>query len=133
MTSRSKTMKENKENKDLDKVMPSDFKITLLGKERQVKFGNLALAKIEKRYGAMDAFTQVQKDLESKPMETIPWLLSICLKDKSGLTDDYESVLSAMDESNLTPADVVNVVMSSMMTSLRGFSEQKKKVTEKAE
>jgi hypothetical protein len=45
---------------ELDKVMPSDFKITLLGKERQVKFGNLALARIEKKYGSIDAFAQVQ-------------------------------------------------------------------------
>lgn len=112
---------------ELDKVMPSDFKITLLGKERQVKFGNLALARIEKKYGSIDAFAQVQEDLEKKPMETVPWLLSICLKDKSGLSDDYESVLSAMDDSDLTIAEVVNVVMSAMTTSLKGFSEQKKK------
>jgi hypothetical protein len=32
-----------------------------------------------------------------------------------------------MDDSDLTVAEVVNVVMSAMTTSLKGFSEQKKK------
>ena len=112
---------------ELDKVMPSDFKITLLGKERQVKFGNLALARIEKKYGSIDAFAQVQEDLEKKPMETIPWLLSICLRDKEGLTDDYESILAALDDSNVTLAEVVNTVMGAITSSLSIFSGQKKK------
>lgn len=103
---------------ELDKVMPSEFKIKLLGKERAVKFGNLALAKIEKKYGNIQSFTQVQKDLEEKPMETVPWLLSICLKDKEGLDDDYESILEAMDDSNLTITEVANVVMVAINSSI---------------
>ena len=103
---------------ELDKVMPSEFKIKLLGKERAVKFGNLALAKIEKKYGNIQSFTQVQKDLEEKPMETVPWLLAICLKDKEGLEDDYESILEAMDDSDLTITEVANVVMGAINSSI---------------
>lgn len=115
---------------ELDKVMPSDFKIKLAGKERRVKFGNLALAKIEKKYGNIQSFTQVQKDLETKPMETVPWLLSICLKDKEGLDDDYESILEAMDDSDLSITEVANVVMgaiNSSIGSIMGNEDVKKK------
>lgn len=112
--------------KELEKVMPSEFKITLGGKEREVKFGNLALAKIEKKYGSVEAFSQVQDDLQKKPMQTVPWLLSICMKDKEGLDDDYESILSAMDEEGLTIAEVAEVVMSAINSSLSVFGEKKK-------
>lgn len=112
--------------KELEKVMPSEFKITLGGKVREVKFGNLALAKIEKKYGSVEAFAQVQEDLQKKPMQTVPWLLSICMKDKEGLDDDYESILDAMDEEGLTIAEVAEIVMSAINSSLSVFGEKKK-------
>jgi len=112
--------------KELEKVMPSEFKITLGGKEREVKFGNLALAKIEQKYGSVEAFSQVQDDLQKKPMQTVPWLLSICMKDKEGLEDDYESILEAMDEEGLTIAEVAEIVMSAINSSLSVFEEKKK-------
>ena len=112
--------------KELEKVMPSEFKITLGGKEREVKFGNLALAKIEKKYGSVEAFAQVQEDLQKKPMQTVPWLLSICMKDKEGIDDDYESILEAMDEEGLTIAEVAEIVMSAINSSLSVFGEKKK-------
>lgn len=116
--------------KELEKVMPSEFKITLGGKEREVKFGNLALAKIEKKYGSVEAFAQVQEDLQKKPMQTVPWLLSICLKDKEGLEDNYESILEAMDEEGLTIAEVAEIVMSAINSSLSVFGEKKKQKAE---
>lgn len=112
--------------KELENVMPSEFKITLGGKEREVKFGNLALAKIEKKYGSVEAFAQVKEDLQKKPMQTVPWLLSICMKDKEGLEDDYESILEAMDEEGLTIAEVAEIVMSAINSSLSVFGEKKK-------
>lgn len=116
--------------KELEKVMPSDFHIKLGGKEREVKFGNLALAKIEKKYGSVEAFAQVQEDLQKKPMQTVPWLLSICMKDKEGLDDDYESILEAMDEEGLTIAEVAEIVMSAINSSLSVFGEKKKQKAE---
>ena len=116
--------------KELEKVMPSEFKITLGGKEREVKFGNLALAKIEQKYGSVEAFSQVQDDLQKKPMQTVPWLLSICMKDKEGLEDDYESILEAMDEEGLTIAEVAELVMSAINSSLSVFGEKKKQKAE---
>jgi len=116
--------------KELEKVMPSDFKIKLGGKVREVKFGNLALAKIEQKYGSVEAFEKVQEDLQKKMMQTVPWLLSICLKDKEGLEDDYESILEAMDEEGLTIAEVAEIVMSAINSSLSVFGEKKKQKAE---
>ena len=115
--------------KELEKVMPSDFKIKLGGKVREVKFGNLALAKIEQKYGSIsvEAFAQVQEDMQKTPMQTLPWLLSICLKDKEGLEDDYESILNAMDDAGLTIAEVAEVVMEAINSSLSVFGGNEKK------
>jgi translation elongation factor EF-1beta len=113
--------------KELKKVIPSEFSINLLGKEREVKFGNRALAKIEEKYGSVEAFGQVQEDLQKKPMQTVPWLLSICLRDKEGLTDDYESILDAMDDSGLTIAEVATVVMDAINSSLSVYADDEKK------
>jgi hypothetical protein len=113
--------------KELEKVMPSEFKITLGGKVREVKFGNLALAKIEQKYGSIEAFSQVQDDLQKKPMQTVPWLLSICLRDKEGLKDDYESILETMDDDGLTIAEVSKVVMEAINSSLSVFGGNEKK------
>ena len=113
--------------KELEKVMPSDFTIKLGGKVREVKFGNLALAKIEQKYGSIEAFSQVQDDLQKKPMQTVPWLLSICLRDKEGLKDDYESILETMDDDGLTIAEVSKVVMEAINSSLSVFGGNEKK------
>lgn len=113
--------------KELEKVMPSDFKIKLGGKVREVKFGNLALAKIEQKYGSIEAFSQVQDDLQKKPMQTVPWLLSICLRDKEGLKDDYESILETMDDDGLSIAEVSKVVMEAINSSLSVFGGNEKK------
>lgn len=113
--------------KELEKVMPSEFKITLGGKVREVKFANRALAEIEKKYGSIEAFSQVQDDLQKKPMQTVPWLLSICMKDKEGLEDDYESILDAMDDDGLTIAEVAEVVMGAINSSLSVFGGNEKK------
>ena len=117
---------ETENENELAKVVPSEFSITLKGKKRTIKFGNLALAKIEQKYGSVEAFNQVQDDLQKKPMQTVPWLLSICMKDKEGIDDDYESILEAMDEEDLTIAEVAEVVMNAINSSLSIFSGKKK-------
>jgi hypothetical protein len=119
--------KKMEKEKELEKVMPSDFKIKLGGKVREVKFGNRALAEIEKKYGSIEAFEQVQDDLQKKPMQTVPWLLSICMKDKEGLEDDYESILDVMDDDGLTIAEVAEVVMGAINSSLSVFGGNEKK------
>lgn len=118
------------QNLDFEKVAPSEFYIDLAGKKRQIKFGNLALAKVEKKYGSIENFDELQEDIETKPMETIPWLIGICLKDKEGLNvDNPEEILEAMDDSDLNIKDVMNVIAAAMQNSFSNLLEEGEKKT----
>lgn len=117
-------------SEEFEKVAPSEFYLTIGGKKRQVRFGNLALAKVEERYGSVTDFEKLQAELETKPMTTIPWLLSICLKDKEGLGETAEDILSVMDDDNLSIKDVMEVVSQAMENSMSNmFGADGKKKT----
>ena len=103
---------------ELEQVEPSEFYLEICGKKRQIKFGNLALAKMEKKYGSIADFEKLQKDLEEKPMETMPWLLSISMRDKEGIGEDEESILAALDDSNLNVKQVMDVLGQAMNKSM---------------
>lgn len=120
-------MAEKKENERLEGVIPSKFELEIKGKVREVKFGNLALAKIERKYGSVTNFKALQKDMESKPMDTIPWLLSICIKDKSDIGDTIDDMLMAFDESDLLINDVAEVLGEAMNSAMSRLNEGKKK------
>ena len=94
------------ENKELEQVIPNKYELKLKGKVREVKFGNLALAKIERKYGSVTNFKALQKDMESKPMDTLPWLLSICIKDKSDIGESVDDMLMALDDGDISISDV---------------------------
>ena len=72
---------------ELDKVKGEKITIKLYGKEREIKFGFSAWAKIEKEYGGINNIEQMQKDIEEKPFELLPHLLYIGLVDKEGLDE----------------------------------------------
>jgi hypothetical protein len=102
------------------------------GKKREIKFGNLALAKIERKYGSVTNFAQLEKDMNEKPMETIPWLLSICMKDKSDIGDEIDDILIALDDSNLLISDVAEILGTAMNSAMSNLmSDGKKKATKK--
>lgn len=103
---------------EIEKVEPSEFYLMICGKKRQIKFGNLALAKIEKKYGSISDVDKLQKDIEEKPMETMPWLLSICMKDKEGIGEDADSILGALDDSDLNLKEVMEVITAAMNKSM---------------
>ena len=103
---------------EIEKVEPSEFYLMIGGKKRQIKFGNLALAKIERKYGSISNIDKLQKDIESKPMETMPWLLSICMKDKEGIGEDADSILEALDDSDLNLKEIMEVITSAMNKSM---------------
>lgn len=118
--------KEIAEVNELSAVVPNEFFIELGGKKRQIKFGNLTLARIEEKYGTVMDFDALQKDMTEKPMKTIPWLLSITLKDKEGLDLSVDGLLEEMDNSNLTVKDVIDVVTKAMNSSLSNMFGSKK-------
>lgn len=73
---------------ELDKVKGEKITIKLYGKEREIKFGFSAWAKIEKEYGGINNIDKMQTDIEQKPFEMLPHLLYIGLLDKEGLDED---------------------------------------------
>ena len=88
---------------ELDKVKGEKVTIRLYGKDREIKFGFSAWAKIEKEYGGINNIEKLQKDIEEKPFELLPHLLYIGLVDKEGL--DEESLL---DEYGLNDIQMIS-------------------------
>ena len=85
------------------------------------------MAKIERKYGSVTNFTKLEKDMQEKPMQNFPWLLSICLKDKEGIDESEDGILQAMDDSNVTISEVMNVISEAMQSSFSNmFPEEKK-------
>lgn len=119
------------ENKELEQVIPNKYELKLKGKVREVKFGNLALAKIERKYGSATNFKALQKDMESKPMDTLPWLLSICLKDKSDIGESVDDMLMALDDSDILISDVSELLGEAMNSAMSRINGDGKKKAEK--
>ena len=116
------------ENKELEQVIPNKYELKLKGKVREVKFGNLALAKIERKYGSVTNFKALQKDMESKPKDTLPWLLSICIKDKSDIGESVDDMLMALDDSDILISDISELLgeaMNSAMSRINGDGKKK--------
>ena len=120
------------ENKELEQVIPNKFELKLKGKVREVKFGNLALAKIERKYGSVTNFKALQKDMESKPMDTLPWLLSICIKDKSDIGESVDDMLMALDDGDISISDVSELLGEAMNSAMSRINGDGKKKAEKA-
>lgn len=119
-------MKKETEVDELKAVMPSEFYLDIGGKKRQIKFGNLSLARIEEKYGTVMNFDALQKDMAEKPMKTIPWLLSITLKDKEGVDLSVDGLLEEMDNSNLTVRQVLDVITKAMNSCMSNMFGSKK-------
>lgn len=119
------------ENEQLEQVIPNKFSICIKGKEREIKFGNMALAKIERKYGSVSNFNALQKDMETKPMDTIPWLLSICMKDKSDIGDTIDDILEAFDDSDLLISDVAEILGEAMNSAMSRINDTGKKKAKK--
>ena len=120
------------ENKELEQVIPNKYELKLKGKVREVKFGNLALAKIERKYGSVTNFKALQKDMESKPMDTLPWLLSICIKDKSDIGESVDDMLIALDDGDISISDVSELLGEAMNSAMSRINGDGKKKAEKA-
>ena len=76
--------------KELDNVRGEKVTLLIKGKEREIKFGFSAWAKLEEEYGGLKNLTKLQKEVEERPFNTLPHLLFIGLveKDKEGVTEE---------------------------------------------
>ena len=77
--------------KELDKIQPEKITLMIHGEEREIKFGFSAWAAIEREYGGIQNIDKIQKEIEEKPFETIPYLVYIGLTNKEGV--NRETVL----------------------------------------
>lgn len=77
--------------KELDKVQNEKITLMIHGKEREIKFGFSAWAKLEKEFGGLKNLDKLQTKIENEPFSTIPHLLYLGLQDKEGI--DEENVL----------------------------------------
>lgn len=114
-------------SEDFNKVKPSEFYLKIKGKNRRIRFGNLALAKVEEKYGTVKNFDKLDKDLTERPMSNIPWLLSICMTDFEGIGESNDDILRALDDSDLSVMDVMKVIGEAMQDSMGNLSGSAKK------
>ena len=89
------------EMKELNKIRSEKVTLFIHGKEREIKFGFSAWAKLEKEYKGIKNLENMQKQIEESPFETIPHLLFLGLKDKSAYTDSQGNKYPEVTEENI--------------------------------
>lgn len=89
--------------KELEKVDAKKVTIKIKGKERELKFGFSAWAKLEREYGGIKNITHLQKAVEERPFETLPHLIYVGLVDKEGVEED-----TILDEFGLGDIDYIS-------------------------
>ena len=89
------------ETKELNKVQSEKVTLFIHGKEREIKFGFSAWAKLEKEYKGIKNLEKMQKEIEETPFTVIPHLLYIGLVDKSAYTDSNGNKYPEVTEENI--------------------------------
>jgi hypothetical protein len=89
------------ETKELNKVKSEKVTLFIHGKEREIRFGFTAWAKLEEEYKGIQNLERMQKQIEERPFETIPHLLFLGLKDKSAFTDSEGNKYPEVTEENI--------------------------------
>lgn len=89
------------ETKELDKVQPEKVTLKLYGKEREIKFGFSAWAKLEKEFGGLKHINKLQEQIENEPFSVIPHLMYIGLLDKAAYTDETGKEYPEITEANI--------------------------------
>lgn len=93
-------MEENKTT-ELEKIEPTKVTLMIHGKEREIKFGFSAWAKLEKEYNGVNNLEKMQKDIEDNPFTKIPHLLYIGLVDKSPFKNENGELVELTEENIL--------------------------------
>ena len=93
--------------KELDNVRGEKVTLKIHGKEREIKFGFSAWAKLEEEYGGLKNLEKLQKQVEEKPFNTLPHLLYVGLVDKEGVTEE-----NILDDYGLADIDLISDVFN---------------------
>ena len=120
--------------KELEKVQPEKVTIKIYGKEREIKFGFSAWAKLEKEFGGLKHLDKLQKQIEEEPFSVIPHLLFIGLLDKSPFERNGEMVEiteeNILDEYGLNDMQMITEIFQK---ALYGSLPQDKEDSKKSE
>ena len=87
--------------KELEKVKNPKVTLFIQGKEREIKFGFSAWAKLEEEYDGIQNIEKMQKQIEERPFKYIPHLLFVGLVDKSAFKDEDGTEYPAVTEENI--------------------------------
>ena len=90
-----------KKGNELEKVKDEKITLMILGKEREIKFGFSAWAKIEEEYGGLKNLDKLQKKIEETPFSVIPHLLYIGLIDKTAFVSKNGTEYPEVTEENI--------------------------------
>ena len=100
--------------KELEKVQSEKITLKIYGKEREIKFGFSAWAKLEKEFGGLKHLDKLQEQIENEPFSVIPHLLFIGLVDKSPFERDGEMIQiteeNILDEYGLNDMQMISEV-----------------------
>lgn len=88
-------------SEELEKVKPEKVTLMIHGKEREIKFGFSAWAKLEKEYGGLDKLGDLENEIEQRPFNIIPHLMFIGLVDKTPYTDEQGNAYPEVTEDNI--------------------------------
>lgn len=117
------------ENEELNKVKKSDCKLMIGGKERLIRFGFSAWAKLEEKYGSIQNIERLEKEMEERPMTELIDLCWLGLTDKEVYNEEGKRTGKQLNKETLldeyTMADI-ETVTTAVMGALYGSLPQKK-------
>jgi hypothetical protein len=122
ITKGAKTMEE------LQKVKAGKVTLMIHGKEREIKFGFSAWAKLEEEYGGLKNLDKMQAQIEERPFTYIPHLLYIGLLDKEGVTEE-----NILDEYGLADIEKITDVFNRAIYGSLPVGDESKKAEMEAE
>ena len=107
---------------EIEKVKSSDVTLKIGGRDRKIKFGFSAWAKLEEKYNGIKNLGQMEKDMREKPFQTIPFLIWIGLQDKEGLTEE-----TVLDDFGMQDVEKISEVLASALYGSLPKAEEEKK------
>ena len=107
---------------ELEKVKSSDVTLRIGGRDRKIKFGFSAWAKLEEKYDGIKNLGKMEKDMQEKPFQTIPFLIWIGLQDKEGLTEE-----TVLDEYSMKDIEAVSETLAKALYGSLPKAEEEKK------
>lgn len=116
-------------SEELEKIEPTDITLKICGKERKIKFGFSAWAKLEKKYGGMKNLDKLSKDIEEHPFEILPELIYWAISDKEGI--DPNHIDEILDDYGFEDLHLIGEALNKALLGSLPKEDKKKVITPK--